>query len=74
MSKTPIVSAHEVLRALAKLGYSEARQKGSHVRLHSSGRAPVTVPMHNPVAPGTLRSVLKTVGISVDEFVELLRG
>ena len=73
MAKTPIVSFEDVLRVLAKLGYVVARQKGSHLRLRASGRPPVTVPSHNPVAPGTLRSVLKTIGLSVEQFVELLK-
>jgi len=72
VSKVPVVSFQEVLRALGKIGYAVARQKGSHVRLRASGRAPVTVPAHDPVAPGTLRNVLKTAGISIDEFIELL--
>jgi hypothetical protein len=30
------------------------------------------VPNHNPIPPGTLRSIIRDLGLSVDEFAELL--
>jgi DNA-directed RNA polymerase subunit H (RpoH/RPB5) len=35
------------------------------------GRSLVTVPIHDVLDRGTLRSILRTVDISVEEFVEL---
>jgi predicted RNA binding protein YcfA (HicA-like mRNA interferase family) len=32
----------------------------------------VVVPDHNPVAKGTLRTIIRQVGLTVDEFVVLL--
>ncbi len=32
----------------------------------------VTVPLHDVLDRGTLKSIIKTVGLSVDEFIELL--
>jgi predicted RNA binding protein YcfA (HicA-like mRNA interferase family) len=69
----PITSGDDCVRALLKLGYRNARQKGSHVRLVGEGRNPVTVPMHNTLDRGTLRSIIRTVDISVEEFVKLLQ-
>ncbi|HME72216.1 MAG TPA: type II toxin-antitoxin system HicA family toxin [Myxococcota bacterium] len=46
--------------------------KGSHVRLACEGRTPVTVPMHDTLDRGTLRSIIRTVGLEVEEFVALL--
>jgi len=57
---------------LVKLGYRQARQKGSHVRLVCAGRQPVTVPLHDELDRGTLRSIIRTAEISVEEFVQLL--
>jgi predicted RNA binding protein YcfA (HicA-like mRNA interferase family) len=38
-------------------------------------RSIVTVPMHNRDVPrGTLSGILEDAGLSVDEFIELLRG
>jgi predicted RNA binding protein YcfA (HicA-like mRNA interferase family) len=57
---------------LAKLGYTVLRQKGSHARLVCSVRSPVTVPMHHEIDRGTLRSIIRTAEISVEEFNKLL--
>ena len=58
-------------KSAAKLGYRQVRQKGSHVRLVCEGRNPVTVPMHPTLDRGTLRAIIRTVEITVDEFVAL---
>ncbi len=60
------------MEALSRLGYRVARQRGSHVRLVCDGRTPVTVPLHKELDRGTLRSIIRTAGISVQEFCELL--
>jgi predicted RNA binding protein YcfA (HicA-like mRNA interferase family) len=68
----PTVSGHDCVKALAKLGYRRVRQKGSHVRLVCDGRNPVTVPMHPTLDRGTLRAIIRTVEITVDQFMALL--
>jgi predicted RNA binding protein YcfA (HicA-like mRNA interferase family) len=68
----PIISGDDCVRALIKLGYRDARRKGS-VRLVCQGRDPVTVPMHNTLDRGTLRSIIRTVDITVQDFVKLLQ-
>jgi predicted RNA binding protein YcfA (HicA-like mRNA interferase family) len=69
----PIISGDDCVRALLKLGYRDARHKGSHVRLVCGGRSPVTVPLHKTLDRGTLRSIIRIVDISVEEFVRLLQ-
>ena len=73
MAAPPLVSGKECIAALARLGYVQVRQKGSHARLECTGRSPVTVPMHDELDRGTLRSILKAVGITVEEFEGLVR-
>jgi predicted RNA binding protein YcfA (HicA-like mRNA interferase family) len=68
----PVISGRECIDALFKLGYRRARQKGSHIRLVCSGRTPVTVPVHEELDRGTLRSIVRTVDITVEEFISLL--
>jgi predicted RNA binding protein YcfA (HicA-like mRNA interferase family) len=68
----PTVSGSECVKALGKLGYRQVRQKGSHIRLVCDGRNPVTVPMHPTLDRGTLRAIIRTVEITVAEFVALL--
>ena len=72
MSKIPRISGNEAVRALSRIGYAVARQKGSHVRLLCPGRTPVTVPLHPELKTGTLRAIISTTGLTVEEFVALL--
>ena len=72
MPPLPVISGSACIAALAKLGYTTVRQKGSHVRLACAGRPPVTVPMHATIDRGTLRSILRSCEISVEDFVKLV--
>ena len=70
----PRISGREVVKALRKLGYEYDRQKGSHIVLRQTV-APhrrVVVPDHDEVAKGTLRAIIREVGLSVDGFKSLL--
>lgn len=60
-----------VARVLATFGFHAVRQRGSHVRFkHAEGRG-TTVPNHSgeEVARGTLRAIIRDVGVDVDEFM-----
>lgn len=74
MSALPVVSGREVVNALGKIGYDFDRQRGSHMilRQQSSPHRRVTVPDHAEVAKGTLRTIIRQVGLTVDEFRELM--
>ena len=74
MGQLPVVSGRAVVNALAKIGYEFDRQKGSHMILRQS-EAPhrrAVVPDHKEVAKGTLRSIIREAGLTVDEFRALL--
>ncbi|RJO76508.1 addiction module toxin, HicA family [Nocardia panacis] len=74
MPPVPSVPATKVIRALQKVGWSLVRVSGSHhIVGHSDGRV-VSVPVHGSkdMAKGTLRGILTTIGMTVDEFVKLL--
>ncbi|AKG54287.1 hypothetical protein DGWBC_1661 [Dehalogenimonas sp. WBC-2] len=73
MPPLPVVSGTHCIETLKKLGYVAARTKGSHARLRCLDRKPVTVPLHDVLDRGTLRSILRSIGVSVDEFVRLLK-
>lgn len=68
MSPLPIISGAECIAVLRRFGYEQARQEGSHVRLTCPGRTPVTVPLHREIKRGTLRAILRTTGVTVDEL------
>ena len=74
MSRLRSLRAAEVLAALARAGFQQVRQEGSHIRLrHPDGRT-VTVPAHGPhdIGRGLLRKILRDAEITPDEFLELL--
>jgi predicted RNA binding protein YcfA (HicA-like mRNA interferase family) len=67
-----------LVRHLAKLGYQQTRQTGSHVRLTCDAphQHHVTVPLHDPLRIGTLSAILGDVaeaqGIARDVLLERL--
>jgi len=65
------VSGAEALKALERLGFSITRQVGSQIRM-ARGNRRVTVPMHRDLVVGTLQSILRQAGISMEEFVNAL--
>ena len=72
MPPLPIISGMQCVAALRRIGYEQTRQKGSHVRLACVGRSPVTVPIHTELDRGTLRSIIRTVGLTPEELLALL--
>ena len=73
MSRLPILSGQEIIKALSKIGYQTSRQRGSHIRLSCSGRKSVSVPNYNAVSRGLLRKILRDAEVSIDKFNELLK-
>ncbi|MBI2184601.1 MAG: type II toxin-antitoxin system HicA family toxin [Thaumarchaeota archaeon] len=73
MTKLPVLSAREVLRALEKAGFIVDHQKGSHIVL-VRGNPPcrIVVPNHKEIDRGTVRAIIRQAGITVEEFVRLL--
>ncbi len=64
----------EVRRKLEQAGFVEVSQKGSHVKFVREFEDEVwtvIVPCHREVSPGTLRSILRQSGLSVDVFDDL---
>lgn len=50
-----------------------ARQRGSHIIIVKDGEnVTLSIPDHKEVAKGTLRSLIRAAGITVDEFTRLL--
>jgi len=76
LSKLPVVSGKDTVKALSKAGFVFVRQHGSHVTLAkeiSPNKYLITVvPMHKELAKGTLRRIIADSGLSVQDFVKLL--
>ena len=74
MPRLPNVSAFDVVKALKKCGYIFNRQKGDHIILVNVETHRIAViPNRKEIPRGTLRSIISEVGLTVDEFVKLLR-
>jgi len=74
LGRLPVVSGRQLVRALEKAGYVVDRQRGSHIILRHT-QPPfrrVTVPDHREVAKGTLRAILRDVGLTADELADLV--
>ena len=73
MSKLPRVSGQQTVTALKKLGFYVRRQHGSHIILRRDAPfAQTVVPNHVELDSGTLRAIIRQIGISVDEFTKSL--
>ena len=73
MTKLPRISSRECIKALLKIGFEIDRQKGSHVILYrDNAYAKVIVPENRELPSGTLRAIIKSIDLTVDEFIELL--
>ena len=74
MSKLPVVSGADAIRAFSRIGYEVDRQRGSHVILRNA--APpirrLTIPNHKVLAKGTLRSLIREAGLTPEQFARLL--
>jgi predicted RNA binding protein YcfA (HicA-like mRNA interferase family) len=72
----PVANARQVIAALRRAGFAVDRISGSHhLLVHSEDpRRIVTVPFHGSrnLKPGTLHSIVRQSGLTVEEFRKLL--
>ncbi len=75
MAEVPAKKYREVKQALERIGYREARQRGSHV-IFTKGRSSITVPNHAgiDVSKGVMREILKEVGMTPKELFDKRAG
>lgn len=73
MARVPLISGRKVVKVFESLGWVYVRQSGSHMILvRQNHPATLSVPDHIEVAKGTLRSLIRAAGITVDEFVDAM--
>lgn len=61
----------EIVKALQRLGFDSARQKGSHVMM-KRGAVGCVVPLLREVKIGTLAGILRQAGVTTEEFIAAL--
>lgn len=73
--KLPVVTPKKLIGALHRIGFRIDHQKGSHVVLrHIVDRRIAVIPMHGGDIPkGTLKGILKDIGLDIENLIELLQ-
>ncbi|QGP93938.1 HicA toxin of bacterial toxin-antitoxin [Neomoorella glycerini] len=73
MAQLPVISGLEAVQAFQRAGWRISRQKGSHIILVKQGEiASLSIPDHKTLDRGTLRSLIRKAGMSVEDFIEFL--
>lgn len=73
MPELPVCSGQDVVRAFTRAGFQAVRQRGSHIIMVKTGHiASLSIPDHREVAKGTLRSLIRAAGLSVEDFIRLV--
>jgi len=73
MGKLPSVNSRKVVKAFKTFGWEVVRRESSHIIMVKEDHvATLSVPDHNPIAKGTLRSLIRLAGLTVEEFVSSL--
>jgi predicted RNA binding protein YcfA (HicA-like mRNA interferase family) len=71
--KLPRISGMKAVKAFNKSGWSVARQTGSHIiMIKNDYKVILSVPRHKELDRGTLRKLIKSAGLTVEDFVRLL--
>lgn len=70
MGKLGNISGKEAVKIFEKSGWRIIGQVGSHVVMVKPGvRANLSIPQHKELSVGTLRSLIRSAGMTVDEFL-----
>ncbi|MDP2731087.1 MAG: type II toxin-antitoxin system HicA family toxin [Dehalococcoidales bacterium] len=74
MPRLPAISGRKAVDAFERAGWQVSRREGSHIIL-TKAEVPtiLSVPDHREVRRGTLRSLIRKAGLSVEEFIVLIR-
>ena len=70
-SRLPLKSWREVVKAVEKVGFHLARQRGSLMVLRRDGKL-LVVPRHEENDRGTLSAIIVQAGLTKEEFLKLL--
>ncbi len=73
MSKLPVISGLDLVRALRNVGFELDRRKGSHMILfRAKPTTTLSVPDHRELDRGTLRALLRQAAVTPEELSRLL--
>ena len=74
MPRLPRLTARQIIAVLEKVGFSLARQSGSHMIFKNPAGKRATVPYHvsKTLHPKVLKSILRDADLSVEDLEKLL--
>ncbi len=73
MSKLPVLSGADCVKALGRIGFIIYRQRGSHITMvRKMPPSQTTIPNHKELDRGMLRAIIRQAGLTVEEFIALL--
>ena len=73
MGKLGNISGKEAAKAFQRAGWTPIGQVGSHlVLVKANVRANLSIPQHKELSVGTLRALIRSAGMTPDEFLALL--
>ena len=72
MTRLPIISGDDFVKAMRKIGYVWDHTEGSHMILLHPSRGRLSVPRHKELGQGLLRALIRHVGLSREEFMALV--
>ncbi len=76
MTKLPLLSGRDVIKVLCKIGYEQVRTTGSHAILNKvtpEGKITIPVPLHHELAKGTLKSIMRQAGLTLEDLLRLCK-
>ncbi len=73
MSRLTPLPWNKLVCVFGQLGYKQAGQKGSHIKMEKAGVArPLIVPKYDEVGRDIILNLIRTAGIERDAFFALL--
>jgi predicted RNA binding protein YcfA (HicA-like mRNA interferase family) len=72
MPRLPRVSGRQAGRAFERAGWVHVRTTGDHMQLTMPGKRTLVVPDYDVLPTFILRRLIRTSGLTVEEFIALL--
>jgi len=73
MGKLANIPGRKALRAFVNFGYTHVHTSGDHAILQKPSAPSLSIPLHKEVASFLLRSQIKKAGLTIEEFLKLLK-
>jgi len=68
----PVISGREAGKAFEKIGFTLARQRGSHIIFYHPDGRHLSIPNHQELDRGLLRALIRGARLTVEELINLL--